>query len=325
MKQEKANQHFVPESFLKGFTIESKKSLIWGYNKKHPKHPKRTSSTNRICSKKFYYEQPLEDGQKTQILEDGFEKIESHAIQIIRELPSKRILKGEDKGCLSFYLGLLLTRGPAFRDGCHEYHKHSVDIITQREFEAGRLPKMPDILKKELKDNDITSVLKTQILPHVSLGYVISMAQGIGESLCNKKWDIYLIEDDKFYITSDNPIMFGFSRDKNKDVGPAHPDSMVICPVTKKMAIIIRPYCSCDSGPYELKLADKKGVDIINKTMCFNAMRFVYSPQKTDQLLKEVIDAKDWSLKFRVYRFGDAIITKWGVHDDSLGVIELTG
>lgn len=317
MGDEKKNQHFVPRSFLRGFVTDSEDSLIWGYDKKYGKSTGKRS-INQICSFDYYYEQPEPDGSKTQMLEDGFQTIETPAIEIIRNLSASQKLSSDNKGCLAFYIGLMLTRGPSFRGGIHEYHKHAIEIIQQKEYESGRLPEPPAILKKyideHIVENDITSVIKAKILPHVSLQYMFDSANTISHSLCNKKWDIYYIKNSDYFITSDTPVMFGDMNSKeNRTIGPAHAESLVLCPITKKMIVAVRPYCKTDRSRFEFMPVKDGMVDKLNELMCFNAQRFVYASGQSQELLGYVKKAKGYCKKFKAYRFGNAIISQWDI------------
>jgi len=314
MRDEKKNQHFVPRSFIGGFAIDSEDSLIWGYDKKYSKCTGKRS-IDRICSSDYYYEQPTPDGGKTQILEDGFQKIETAAIRVIGNLSTSQKLPPEDKGCLAFYIGLLLTRGPSFRDGIHEFHKHAVEILLQKEYESGRLPEPPEILKKHIVNNDITSVVKTEILPHVSLQHMFDSANNISKSLCNKKWDIYYIKNSEFFVTSDTPVMFEHINSKeNQTIGPAHPQSLILCPITKKILIAARPYCKSDCSGFDFMPVKDGMVDKLNELMCFNSQRFVYASEKSQELLGYIRKTKGTHKSFKSYRFGDAIICKWDIN-----------
>ncbi len=313
MGDEKKNQHFVPRSFLRAFAIDSEDSLIWGYDKKHGKCTGKRS-IGQICSFDYYYEQLEPDGSRTQNLEDGFQTIETPAIETIRNLSASQELSPHDKACLAFYIGLLLTRGPSFRDGVHELHRHAVEIVAQKEYESGRLPEPPAILKKLIINNDITSVMKTEILPHVSLQHMIDVANSISQSLCNKKWDIYEIKDNQFFVTSDTPVIFGASNPKdNKAIGPANEESLVLCPITKKMLIAARPYCETDCSGSEFIPVKDAMVGTINDLMCFNAQRFVYASGQSQELLDCIKKAKGFCKKFKAHRFGNAIISQWDI------------
>jgi hypothetical protein len=299
---------------LKGFSIDGEKSLIWEYDKKYCKISKTPKSVNKICSKDFYYEQKMPDGSKTQMLEDGFQKIEKVAINIIRKINSEQKLTEYDKGCLSFYIGLLLTRGPSFRDGVHEFHKHHAEIMLQKEYESGRLPEPPAILKKHIVNNDINSVVKAEILPHVSLQYMFDLAYNVSQSLCYKRWDIYYTRNSEFFATSDTPVMFGpVDSKENREINPAHSLSLVLCPITKKILIAARPYCKSDCSSFEFMPVKDGMVEKLNELMCFNAQRFVYTPEKSQKLLEYIKKAKGTRKRFMSYRIGDAIMPIWDI------------
>lgn len=313
MNKTKANQHFVPRSLLKGFTIDNEDSLIWGYDKKYSKCTSK-KSIDHICSSKNYYEQVTPDGSKTQILEDGFEKIEAYAIKIIRNLLPPKKFSSLDKGCLAFYIALLLTRGLSFRDGIQEYHKHMVDIMLQKEYQSGRLPEPPEIVKKHIVNDDITSVIKTQIKPHISLQYMLEWADNISQSLCCKKWEVYHIENNNFFITSDTPVLFeSINTQNNQNIGPAHPQAMFFCPITKKTLIIIRPYYKSDYNDFEFKVIKDEMLEALNKFFCFNAQRFVYLPEKSDKLLEYIKEAKGMRKRFWSCRLDNIVISKWDI------------
>ncbi|MCK4886888.1 MAG: DUF4238 domain-containing protein [Planctomycetes bacterium] len=319
MRGKKKNQHFVPRSFLLGFAIDSEDSLIWGYDKKYSKCTGKRS-INQICSFDYYYEQLKSDGSKTQILEDGFQTIETPAIEIIRNLSTSHKLSSDDKGCLAFYIGLLLTRGPSFRDGIHEFHKHAAEIMLQKEYVSGRLPEPPAILKKHIVNNDITSAVKAEILPHVSLQYMFDSANNISQSLCNKKWDVYYIKNSENFVTSDTPLIFqNINSEGNQAIGPEHPQSLILCPITKKMLIAARPYYKSDYSSFEFMPVKDGMVNTINESMCFNAQRFVYASEKTHELLEYIKQAKGMRRRLKSYRFGDAIIPRWDIDVNNTG------
>lgn len=309
MSQEKKKQHYVPQSYLRGFAIDGEKNLIWEYDKKHQRISKAPKSIKAICCKEYYYEQIHPDGSKTQILENGFQKVEKVGIEIIREICAKRKLPEDGKGKLAFYIGLLLTRGPSFRNGVHSFLKHHVEITTQKLWMMGKLPEPPEKVKKLIKNNDITSVLNVGILPHASIEYIGKGAQQIAMSLCNKKWDIYFAEND-YFITSDTPVIFG---GPHGDVGggPAHTDSLFLCPLTKNVVLVARPYHPSDVTPYEYKLAKGEMIEAVNKCICFVAQRFLYAPEKSNKILEYIKMADGFGQSLRAFRIGDLVIHQW--------------
>jgi hypothetical protein len=178
-----------------------------------------------------------------------------------------------------------------------------------------KLPEPPEEIKKLIKNDDITSAIKTEILPHVSLQYMINDAAQIGEALCNKKWDLFLSEKD-CYVTSDTPVIFGPPPGSNEEIGPANPQSLVICPLNKYITLSARPYLSSDNSSFEFKEAENGFVVLVNKLQCFSSQRFVYSPFQSEELLEYVKSSNGYSQKARAYRFGDSVVQKWGVDKD---------
>ncbi len=310
MKQEKKNQHYVPKSHLRGFTIEGKKSLIWGYDKRYTRISKTPKSISYICSKDYYYEQRMPDGQTSQILEDGFNQIETPAIAITRKLYSQHDLSASDKGKLACYIAFLLVRGPSFRDGCLSALKKIHESSVQKMYEMGALPEPPEEIRKLIINGDITSAVNTVVFPDVSIRYMLSLASQISASLCNKKWDIFFSEDG-YFVTSDTPVMFGDPPGTSGGIGPSHPQSLIICPITKNMTVVARPYDSSDDSAYECKSAESEMTKKLNQLMCFKAHRYVYAPEKSEQLLEYIKSAKGFSQSLKSYKFGNGVILKW--------------
>ena len=178
-------------------------------------------------------------------------------------------------------------------------------------------------------DGDITSAVKTEILPHVSLQYMYGFADNISQSLCNKKWNIYYIESDEFFVTSDTPVMFeSINPEENRSIDPAHPQSLVLCPITKKMLIAARPYCKSDCSDFEFMPVKDGMVKALNEFMCFNAQRFVYASEKSQELLEHVKKAKGMRKRLKSYRLDKTIISRgslsssfqvWGIMPYSVG------
>ncbi len=300
MSQEKKNQHFVPQCHLRGFAIEDKKNLIWEYDKKYIKISKTPKSIPKsVCCKDYYYEQVKPDGSKTQILEDALNKVETPAIETIRKLHDQKILTPKGKGTLAYYIALLLVRGPSFRDGCHSLLKDAVDMALQILYKKGKIPEPP----AEIVPN-------AEIFSHASLPQMMKPTNEIWQSLCYKKWDIYFSRDD-YFVTSDTPVMFGGSFDVSYGVGLSHPQSLIICPLTKNMNVVARPYVSSDDGAYECKSAERKMVEKINQLMCFKSQRFIYASKKSEHLLEYIKSATGFSQSLKAYKFGNAVISRW--------------
>ncbi len=107
---------------------------MWEYDKESAQISRAPRSVRDICSQALYYAQIDENGQlDQQRLGDAFQIIEDKTPGIIRGIqPSKTgeqvALSGEEHGTLSFFIALLLTRVPSFRDGIEDIHRRFVEV-----------------------------------------------------------------------------------------------------------------------------------------------------------------------------------------------------
>lgn len=243
----KKNQHFVPKSYLRRFTIEGEKSLIWTFDKQTLEFSKTPASINKLCTKDYYYYQQDGDGFEHTKLEDEISKVEKIANDIIVKIvnavnygKSSVNLSETERGYFAFYVALMLTRNPAFRDGINNIHGGVIRSIFNHVCRSGELPEPPDVLKKHIDEKGgIDKAIKIRLHPFVSLEPMRKLAINIGESILAKNWQ-FLVAPEKFeFITSDTPVAFGPAFEQVENIGPAHPDAMLTFPVSKKISLNI--------------------------------------------------------------------------------------
>ena len=146
----KDNHHYVPQGYLRGFTIEGEKSLIWEYDKETGKISRQPKSVRDICSNHHYYAQKREDNSvDNESMENAFHEIEDKDPKIIRniEFPGtgkKVVLTDEEQEILSFFTAIQLSRVPNFRNGIEERHRKlaevGLDQIVANDKQNGVLP-----------------------------------------------------------------------------------------------------------------------------------------------------------------------------------------
>ena len=79
----KKNQHYIPQSYFKRFTIEGEKSLFWAIQKNSAEYLKSTSSIKRVCSENYYYYHHNQNGNVDHTtLEDTFSEIEKKHLNV---------------------------------------------------------------------------------------------------------------------------------------------------------------------------------------------------------------------------------------------------
>ena len=146
----KDNHHFVPQGYLRGFTIEGEKSLIWEYDKETGSISHQPKSVREICGEHHYYAQKRDDGSvDNESMENAFHEIEDKTPRVINSIEvgatgTKVSLTDEQQVILSFFAAIQLFRVPNFRDGVEEMHRKLVESslaeIVAHDKQEGKLP-----------------------------------------------------------------------------------------------------------------------------------------------------------------------------------------
>lgn len=297
----KDNQHFIPQGYLRGFTIHGEKSLIWEYDKNTGHISKAPKSIREICNRDKYYAQKNEDGSlDKESIENSFHEIENLAPRIIRKIKtlktgSKVQLSDEEIGILSFFVSLLLARVPNFRDGVEDLHKNiaelTFDQIIEQQKKEGVLPASIEILYEQ-GDIDIS------VEPFVSLRPMVEFALKGSEMLLEKIWHFAIPAKGFSFVTSDNPVNFQLPekfrlKGNNTTIGPFHPLSELSLPLRKDLLLICTP--SVEYSVKQIKtlnltsvVLDKNDTKNMNKRATLSAARYVYYPEKSEALARMV-------------------------------------
>ena len=305
----KKAQHFIPQGYLRRFTIEGQKSLIWQYDKLNGLISEHPVSIRKVCFKDFYYYQKDDSGNIDHTsLEDGFSKIEKAGIKIINKLstkasPSKLIITGEERGQLSFFIALMLTRNPAYRDGINQSYGWLVQNTQHTLSEKGEFPDPPEELKDIIAQKGIDSIIKIDIFSQVSLGPMVEMARALALTMLKKIWIFYIPSDKKNFVTSDNPVSYGFIEElPNTSMGPLHPCAEVTIPLRKDLALTVTPSIGllteqAKEFQYLCLKTTQQDMVTINRRTAAAALQYVYSSENSRELLDLVKSVKNETQK----------------------------
>ncbi|HGM5002519.1 TPA: DUF4238 domain-containing protein [Serratia marcescens] len=288
----KRNQHFVPQSYLRRFTIKDERSLLWNFDKKVKDYLRSPSSVNRICCEDYYYYQIDEQGGVNHIaLEDAISEIEKIGNDCISEVINMSAmpyayLSIEKRANIAFYIALMQTRGPAFRDAINNIYGDMAVRALEATFEDKILPEAPAVLRELIEEKGLLQVVKPSILTTVSLMHMIESARQISNSFLEKQWTLLISHKGHEFITSDNPVTF-YSKSQRCGVGPGHPNATIIFPISPNLCMCIEKGDeSQEDAKLNIQIKKCKEIDQIriNNLIFDGALSNVFVSSKKDWL-----------------------------------------
>lgn len=295
----KDDQHFVPQFYLRGFTIDGEKSLIWEFDKKESKFNRVPKSVRQICCKLHYYAQYDEKNKlHIDLLEDGFNKfVETFASTTVKSIQPKDTrnsiyLSPMDQAILCYFVSTQYTRVPEFRDRVENSLKSDVKNEFNKLF-AYQQSKgiLPEIIEKTLNASEI----EVEVHSWVSIKPMLEQACKGSTNLLKKTPVFFLPADGMSFITSDNPVSFYIRNWKNfdnhNDLGPFHDQAEVFLPLRSDLALVYFPIQNAFwDQPVELQVRymklDPDRTRLINKHTATFATRYLYLSKKNRSLFE---------------------------------------
>ncbi len=300
----------MPAGYLRRFSIEGEKSLIWEYDKLKQRVSHTPVSVNKVCSKHHYYAQEDEQGNLDKdSLENQLDRlVENPAIRVIDSIPDKvaSLIQLSDKEIsnLAYFIGLLSTRVPAYRDGVHALHNEILKYSAELLYAEGKFPDPPNEVKALIDKSGFSEIFEVDTKAWVSLEPMLDSANQICNSLLAKTWLFMKPCSGSELVTSDNPVIFNASSEGNdfeQFIGIAHPLSMVYVPIRKDIGLVILPNDKGEIQMSELKVMNDSLFSSFNNLIISAALRYVYAPINNENILNTVIDKRDSALKMSVF------------------------
>ncbi|NYF22724.1 hypothetical protein HDC36_004201 [Xanthomonas sp. JAI131] len=220
---EKRKHHFVPVTYLKGFTaIEGSLHV---YRKADPTKPFVCKPEN-IGFTNYYYGFDKADGTfDTNSLEDAFQLVENDWPASLAAARNRSELLGNDLARLLEYIALQRARVPATRDSYERFQAAGI-LATARQLHAqGKLPPIPGGREDILDDLEIT------VSPQSSLRGIAVALEACEKVFNSLNFGILRNETEVPLLTSDNPVIW-FDPSMEED--------------------LIQPYRITQNGPIDL-------------------------------------------------------------------------
>ena len=307
----KTIQHYLPQGYLRRFTIKNEKSLVWEYDKTNGVVSKTPKSVRKICTRPNYYATPSESSDcldNTTLENEIAKSVEDPAIKIIDKIPNDEKmffdLSGIDRECLAFFVAFTFSRNPAVRDGIRELHKNVAEQTMEYELHE-LLKNAHESVAGLINEKGIQNTLAIEVPDWVSIEHMIDIARYGAGVLLKKSWMFVSPAESQNFVTCDNPYVFTppaeFENIPNIPIGPFHPLSLVRFPLRKDLALIATENGHDGGNYYYSHKIDNDFVSKINFEIIRNSIRYVYSSTNSDLILKDVKELKGSGGQLRVY------------------------
>lgn len=274
---EKHRHHYVPQGYLRGFTIPGEKSLLWEYDTKTGEVSSCPKSVRSVCFRIDHNLLEWRDGRRDpNLVEDWLDKnIEAPALTVIKEFkvePGQTRVGMPDtqKETLGRFVAFLLARVPMFRDGVEEDTQWIAETMLRMDVELGNLKLPPNTTCR-------VNVTHGSSVPAMMRGATLGT-----KVLMKKKWVFVAAQTGHYFLTSDSPVGVGA---RHALVGPFHPESTVFLSLRKDLSLLALPDCG-DNGFVHTRYFDADKTRDFNALIVRNADRFVYGSEKNPEVLK---------------------------------------
>jgi hypothetical protein len=262
-------KHFVPQEYLRGFSATADRRAVWMFDKltgdwSNPAISKAAQSPD-------YYPSEVE-----RRLADEVEAGGHSALNLLR---AGRSLDEQGRSSLSYYLAVLIMRGPRKRRIARALAPDALSRAIARTESA----------LEELRSGENTTRID-QLLVEVSrieLSYRREYGSTMEEEIDNPwpsaqvlaaieymTWRILDVPHDRFLVTSDGPAHYlealGLGSDETELTFPIDSRSVLIGSYSGDPKATVRLYCKAEL------------VKEVNRRMASGAERFVFSPHRAD-------------------------------------------
>ncbi len=252
--------HYVPVTYLKGFTDNDGKLLV--YRKEEPDKPFR-QQPKATGFERYYYSQIAENGTRDDDrLEQLFSEVESRYPRIVAAL-ERREATFPDAPHLITFVSLMRVRGPGFRDMVELERANTVKSTLRVMMERGNIDPPPC----ELSLDDIA----VSIDPHQSLMAMAAGLSATAELLQGLHFDVLHNATTMPFITSDNPVIYFNPAKPEPQIQPYNLDQEgrleLIFPISPSMLLRgRRKPVRTDIG--HRKISDLKFIKRANRLIC---------------------------------------------------------
>jgi len=220
--------HYVPQYYLRGFSVAPMSDLIWVYRRGTEDVFK--TAIHNIAQENNFYPDDME-----KYLAD---EIEGPANAVLQKIQALKALTLEDKEVLSKYMMVLWKRVPEHKNWLKNKAPEIMNPVFERIdnelVELGKkYPEKMDLVERRRKElQELRTTKESDILHDIWLANMPAdkTPQTLGV-LSQMTWRFYTTREDEYFITSDNPLFFF------RWMGIGKEQSEVTFPITQNIAL----------------------------------------------------------------------------------------
>lgn len=279
--------HYIPQFFLKNFSIDGQN--VWLFDRYKKEY--RKQSTRKIASENKFY--TCEVNEREENLEDLLSKIEGYASPILEKLASEQEITMQEKADFAMFISIMKVRVPDFKKTTEEggekmYKKMNKIIFSNKKHVEQMLKKQGIKLSKEnLKDLiDFARDGRRYYVEFPAnywLGMMLKLSLEVAKLFTDMDWRVFHFDKKYALITSDNPVVLVPPADYDPNliygVGLITRGARKVFSLTPNTCLIIT---DLNKNPTirHVNVEDKNVFRSINYVTARNSDRFVYSPGK---------------------------------------------
>lgn len=264
--------HFVPQTYLRGFSFDKKRKKVYAYNTMTGDI--RPSAIDTICSQRYLYQIKDADGMPSDEIEDFLAKeIEPRYSGWLERIRRKEALDNPAIADLAHYVALQHVRVPdslshteeigeqAFRETANEQWAKLLDDQERekvlKELEEAYPEEFAELRRKfpdfsgKLSRQDIQDIidgrgyeLEIDIGKNNIIATMLKSISFVAEQIVSSGWTFISAPEGKEFITTDMPcyvmIPVPGGAISFKQGGFGHPGAHVVLPLAKDVCLLIK-------------------------------------------------------------------------------------
>lgn len=279
-------QHFVPASYLAGFTNPQESNRLWVYSKQGDEP--RPSTPKEEGYERYLYAAEQADGTVDKAsVERSLASLDQQGASLIADIEAGHALTTQQQFDLSYYIAVLLVRNPLAMKNYEMINESLMREIMKKAADGGELerrvrdshPDWPEAAIQELIRRMKRMCADGTYEVDFPKGFALQLfetALDLAKRLLEMRWLIFKTQDSQFFVSSDNPVFFGFEDRQAQRIvygGLDRPEAHVTVALNQRFALR-----ADRSTPQAKGVVAARDIDVraINDRTILLARRWVY-------------------------------------------------